>query len=308
MCSSDLFTATQGATALLTGTYSLGATPRNTIVAVSTDVPWASITGGGLTPFGGSVTVNPSGLAAGTYTGNAVFTASDALNSPYSLPITLTITAPGGGVLGTFSNGASFGQGNISPNEIVSFFAADLTCPSGSPSVTINGVSAQVLGAAKSQINFTVPQSAGVSGAALIQVSCGTTVIASASATFAPQAPAIFTSGQSGAGQGAILNQDGAFNGSKPAARGSIVSVYVTGFGALNAPGSDGLRRLAGTVTATVGGIPATVVYSGEAPGFTTGLQQINVQIPANVPAGSLPIVLTINGVSTQVGVTLAIQ
>ena len=45
------------------------------------------------------------------------------------------------------------------------------------------------------------------------------------------------------------------------------------------------------------------------APTETSGLQQINVFVPANAPTGpSVPIVLTTDGVSTQGGATVAVQ
>jgi uncharacterized protein (TIGR03437 family) len=51
------------------------------------------------------------------------------------------------------------------------------------------------------------------------------------------------------------------------------------------------------------------VLYAGQAPGFTPGLQQINLLIPADATKGAtLPLQLTIGGVSSQPGLTLAIQ
>jgi uncharacterized protein (TIGR03437 family) len=65
---------------------------------------------------------------------------------------------------------------------------------------------------------------------------------------------------------------------------------------------------MAQTVTASVGGISARVLYAGEAPGNTDGLQQINLVVPSNAPSGkNVPLVLTVDGVSTQAGVTLNI-
>jgi uncharacterized protein (TIGR03437 family) len=90
---------------------------------------------------------------------------------------------------------------------------------------------------------------------------------------------------------------------------GSYVSVYVTGFGDLGAPGADGLQHLALPVTASIGGVPSPVTYAGEAPGFTSGLQQVNILVPNNAPVGSaVPIQLVVDGLNTQSGVTLAIQ
>jgi len=61
-------------------------------------------------------------------------------------------------------------------------------------------------------------------------------------------------------------------------------------------------------VTATVGGMPATVQFAGAAPGYL-GLQQINVLIPANamLSGPAVALVLTGGGVTTQSGVTVAI-
>jgi uncharacterized protein (TIGR03437 family) len=51
------------------------------------------------------------------------------------------------------------------------------------------------------------------------------------------------------------------------------------------------------------------VLYAGEAPTETLGLRQIDILVPANAPVGtSVPIVLTVYGVNTQSGVTVAVQ
>jgi uncharacterized protein (TIGR03437 family) len=91
--------------------------------------------------------------------------------------------------------------------------------------------------------------------------------------------------------------------------RGSYISVYGTGFGSLNPPAADGLRHLAAAVAAAIGGTNATVVYAGESPDETTGLQQINAQVPAGIsPGPDVQIVLTVNGASTQASVTVAVK
>jgi uncharacterized protein (TIGR03437 family) len=85
--------------------------------------------------------------------------------------------------------------------------------------------------------------------------------------------------------------------------------IYGTGFGAVLPAGTDGLTRLAAGVTATVGGKFAVVTYAGLVPGQTPGLQQINVHLPADAPTGSaVSIQLAIGGVTTQTGVTVAIN
>jgi hypothetical protein len=57
---------------------------------------WLSATpASGTTPGGVSVSVNPSGLAAGTYNGSVAITSAGAGNSPQSVPVTLTVTVAG---------------------------------------------------------------------------------------------------------------------------------------------------------------------------------------------------------------------
>jgi uncharacterized protein (TIGR03437 family) len=61
-------------------------------------------------------------------------------------------------------------------------------------------------------------------------------------------------------------------------------------------------------VTATVGGQAATVDFAGAAPGLITGAIQFNVHLPTGITGNGVPIVISINGVSTPLGTTIAIQ
>jgi uncharacterized protein (TIGR03437 family) len=68
--------------------------------------------------------------------------------------------------------------------------------------------------------------------------------------------------------------------------------------------------QLNANVTVTMGGVPCpNVVYAGAAPYLISGLTQIAVQVPEGVtPGPSVPLVVTIGGVSAQTGVTLAVK
>jgi uncharacterized protein (TIGR03437 family) len=58
-----------------------------------------------------------------------------------------------------------------------------------------------------------------------------------------------------------------------------------------------------------MGGIPCVTNYAGAAPGLISGALQINAQVPAGVtPGPSVPLVVTIGGVSAQSGITLAVK
>jgi uncharacterized protein (TIGR03437 family) len=94
-----------------------------------------------------------------------------------------------------------------------------------------------------------------------------------------------------------------------PSPSGTIVTLYGTGFGLLEDAGPDGLAHTLLPVSALVGGKDATVLYAGEAPGYTAGLQQINILIPSDVtPGPAVPLRLTAGGINTQNAVTLSIQ
>ena len=135
----------------------------------------------------------------------------------------------------------------------------------------------------------------------------------------ATTSPGIYTLNQSGSGPGAILNPNFSVNGAgAPAAKGSAVAVYMTGEGVTSpVPANGSLAPADGTglfkttlaVTATVGGVPARVIYYGSAPGIIYGVMQANVEIPANAPSGgAVPIQIFVGGTPTQNGVTVAVQ
>jgi uncharacterized protein (TIGR03437 family) len=60
-------------------------------------------------------------------------------------------------------------------------------------------------------------------------------------------------------------------------------------------------------VTVAIGGVAAEVSYAGGAPGLIAGVMQVNVVVPAGV-SGTVPVVLTVGGVDSQDGVTVAVR
>jgi len=134
--------------------------------------------------------------------------------------------------------------------------------------------------------------------------------------TVGATAPGLFTANASGTGQGSILNQDNNINSAaNPAGRGSVVALWATGEGLTDPPGVDGrlavdvLPKPVAAVSVDIGGQPAAVQYVGAAPGMMPGVLQINAQISPTVAAGpSVPVHITIGGVPSQDGVTLAVR
>ncbi|HXE75012.1 MAG TPA: S8 family serine peptidase [Candidatus Xenobia bacterium] len=139
----------------------------------------------------------------------------------------------------------------------------------------------------------------------------------------APFSPGLFATNSQGTGQGAILIANtpnlaapaGMFPGSRPAVRGvDFLEIYWTGGGAVTNQPSTGaaasanpLSQTTATPTVTIGGVPATVLFSGLAPGFV-GLYVVTLQVPAGAPTGAaVPVVLTIGGIQSNT-VTIAVE
>jgi uncharacterized protein (TIGR03437 family) len=131
--------------------------------------------------------------------------------------------------------------------------------------------------------------------------------------TVVPFAPGLFSINGKGTGQGAILNaQNQLVDANHPAQSGDIIQIYCTGLGSVaNQPKtgfpalSNPLSQTLATPSVTVGGVPATVLFSGLAPGVA-GLNQVNVRVPNSVPPGTgVKVVLSIGGVTSNT-VTIA--
>jgi uncharacterized protein (TIGR03437 family) len=89
-----------------------------------------------------------------------------------------------------------------------------------------------------------------------------------------------------------------------PANPGDVLTAYGVGWGATDPPTTIGelpsaIAGLpAGSYSLTLGGKPVAISYIGLSPG-DAGLYQVNFTVPAGVPSGSQPLVLTLNDVTT---------
>jgi uncharacterized protein (TIGR03437 family) len=285
----------------------------------------------GTTPGTLTIGVTPAGLTAGTYTGTVAVTAAGAGNSPQALAVTLVVTPASTPLPTTVTNAASGAPGPVSPGEIISIFGTNLgpttgvigTIANNLLSTQVGGVQvlfdnnpAPLLYVSATQINAIVPFALNGVFQTQMTVSNSGTVSTALDLVVAPTSPSLFTSTQTGTGQGAILNVNGSVNSSSnPAPADSIIVLYATGGGETSPAGvtgnitpADGPFKLVPGVTVTVGGVPATVLFAGTAPGFVEGALQINVQMSASVPPGPQPVVVTVGGVSSPAGVTVAVQ
>ena len=231
-------------------------------------------------------------------------------------------------------NGASFRPATepnsaIAPGAIVSIFgtglasdtlrAGEVPLPTmlGETSVTFDDIPAPLFFVSGTQINAQVPFEL-MTGARMVtvQVRRGSETSAAQSIAIAAVSPGIFALNEKGTGQGAILDvQFRLVDALNPAAAGEVVLIFATGMGITQpavatgapAPAAEPLARVVVPVEAQVGGQPATVHFSGLAPGFV-GLYQVNVQVPSGVPPGAAqPVEIIINGVASNT-VTIAVQ
>ncbi len=230
------------------------------------------------------------------------------------------------------ANAGSNQVGSVSPGEILVLYGTGLSPAglavnqvgaSGAYSTTFNGVT--VFGKyPRARFLFIQPGRGGGSsafrnngfhGADLCSVSMAV-LRRALPVTIAKATPGIFTSNSSGQGQAAALTLENgvtSYNGSTPANAGDYVELYITGAGQTSPAGVDGTPYggpAACTLQSSVTIGTTTVVpqYCGGAPGQIAGLTQINVQVPTGLTAGSVPVSVTVGGVSAQSGVTISVS
>ena len=82
---------------------------------------------------------------------------------------------------------------------------------------------------------------------------------------------------------------------------GDTTTFLITGASPATGTATSKLPRPKLPVTVTVGGVAATVSFAGIPPGLV-GITQLNFTVPATVPPGVQPVVVSVGGVKTQTG------
>jgi uncharacterized protein (TIGR03437 family) len=226
-------------------------------------------------------------------------------------------------------NAASYQGGAVAPGELVTIFQADLGPATlvgaqldsnglvasnlSGVEVTFDGQAAPLIYAVAGQVSAVVPYEVSGKQQTVVQYSYNAIVSNNVTLQVAPSAAAIFTVNASGSGPGAVLNSDSSLNAAaNPAPGGTLISVFATGGGTIMGGATDGaLATGAGDqtlpVSATIGGVPAEVVYAGPAPGEVNGVMQVNLGVPTGM-TGAQALVITVGGVASQTGVTVAVK
>jgi uncharacterized protein (TIGR03437 family) len=111
-----------------------------------------------------------------------------------------------------------------------------------------------------------------------------------------------------------VLGKAGLFSGltTTPARPGETVLLFAAGLGPTNPAVEAGavastIASTTSPVTVRFGDAVAQVSYAGLSPG-SSGLYQLNVQVPGTVPDGDVAVTAEINGVKTQDNIFLTIQ
>jgi uncharacterized protein (TIGR03437 family) len=276
-----------------------------------------------------TLVVPGSKLAVGVNTITAYYS-GDANFPAWSGSVTVTVTPSSGPTVTGIENGATFQAGFASATWVTivgtnlsqitrTWQGSDIvngllpTSLSG-VSVTINGLPAYVEYISPTQVNVLAPDDATV-GAVQVQVTAAQVASNSYTAQKQQFSPGFFMfAGGYLAAQHAdfsLLGKPGLIAGATttPAAPGETVVLWATGFGPSNPPLPTGqavttAALLANSVTFTIGGLAAPVVYAGL---VGSGLYQFNVTVPS-VPNGDAVVVAQIGGMQTQTGALITVQ
>jgi uncharacterized protein (TIGR03437 family) len=215
---------------------------------------------------------------------------------------------------GGIVNAVSYAGGPVAPGELISIFGSNLGGPgmivnaaennrvpfvAWRTKVFIGGAAAAISAVKENQVNAIVPWWVEPGKAADVVVLVDTAASAPVSVPVAATAPGVAA---------AILNQDGSVNSrSAPAPRGSFVSLFGTGGGALTPAWypmavavSPPFALLEAVVEVTIGLRRAEVSYAGVAPLHPEGVFQINVRVPEDVGAGEAAVAVSVGGVAAK--------
>lgn len=291
----------------------------------------ASVTGeSGITPTGtvhfsvGGVSLGSASLAGSggtatatlTVTGNQLPAGSGTITAAYSqgsassVTASVTVSVSGSGasnqtpVVQGVANGASF-QHVYSPGMTLSVFGSQLApSPSTASSLplpfstvgvaaTVNNVAAPLYYVSPGQLNIQIPYQTAVNQPATLRIN-NNGLIATYQLNIVPASPGIFT------------DSSGAIVPIASGNRGAIVSMYLTGAGAVSPEIATGAAPNASTpvedlpkpslnVAVTVGGVTAPIQFIG-IPSGLVGVTQINFYVPTGIQSGNQPVVVTVNG------------
>jgi uncharacterized protein (TIGR03437 family) len=287
---------------------------------------------------GTAASITVTSFTAGTHAIQASYS-GDGIYGPSASPIVnLLVTPAGGGTAGAPAivqvvNAASYQAGieagswvmiqgsnlaNIAdpgrgwrPNEIVN---GQLPTSLDGVGVTIDGRPAFVGFISQHQINVQAPDDMAQGPVAVVVTNNGS-ASAPATAQLQPYAPGLFQWGATNYAtatryaDGALVASPSAVPGSVSAKPGDTLILWGTGFGPTQPATPSGQLITAASPAAsmpavTVGGVSVSVIGATITPG-TVSVYQIEIQLPQSIGLGDQPVVASIGGAQSAVGVNL---
>ena len=224
----------------------------------------------------------------------------------------------------------------VQPGSWVSIYGSDLASGTAlwnndfpmslsGTSVTVDGKPAFLWYVSPTQVNLQAPDDT-ATGPVNVAVTTASGT-ATSTVTLAAYAPSfsLLGDGKHVAAEIATPNGAGAYGGgtydllgpsntfsynTRPVKAGETLVLYGVGFGPTTprVPAGQAFTGAAPTtspVTVTIGGVPASVAFSGLT---MAGLYQINLSVPAGTGSGDQALVATVNGVQTPAGPVVSVQ
>jgi uncharacterized protein (TIGR03437 family) len=265
-----------------------------------------------------------------TVSGNVAdgYTATIAVGVTIAAPAAAAPTITSGGV----SNAVS-GAAGVAPGAWISIYGTNFSTTSktlttsdlvngaiptsfGGVSVQVNGKAAFVEYVSPTQINVLAPADT-ATGAVAVSVTNAAGTSNNASVTMQAVLPGLSVASNYVRAvrypDGAVINGTGAaesgYTTSAAVGQGDVIALYGTGFGPTASsvtPGVvfTGAYATTNTVTVTIGGIAAEVLWAGL---VGPGVYQINVRVPASLGDGNQAVVASVAGLSSQSAVLLKV-
>jgi uncharacterized protein (TIGR03437 family) len=259
----------------------------------------------------------------GTQLANQVFFQSaTSLNPDWQTANTITYVSPGptppAPVVAAVVHAATRQAGPVAPGETVALQGQGLGPPiavAGQPTAygrlqknvanvraLFDGVPAPLLSVSATEVLAIVPYFTYWKDSTNLQLEYQGVRSTSITLTLVDTDPGIFP--------GSLMNADGSPNSAANLAqRGSVVTFLATGEGQTDPAGVDGqvsgtsnLPMPRGTVTASIGGVPARLISAAASPLSPAGKLQVSVVVPPNAPSGpALPLLIMVGNSSSPV-------
>jgi uncharacterized protein (TIGR03437 family) len=290
----------------------------------------------GNTPQNLNISVNPSGLSPGTYTGTVIISSAGAANSPRIVNVTLAVSQPALPAIAEIIHSATLQPTAAAPGLIVAVKVSNMgnipptngrITPAGNLDTTLanvrvlfDGIPGPITFIGPSlnliQVNCVVPYAVAGRASTRVTVDNNGAVSQPVDLRVVDAIPGIYQLND--AGQAAAVNENNTINGANTAApRNSIIAFYATGEGATSPPGIDGfipqtanqVRRPLLPVRVRIAGLDSEVVYAASAAGFVSGAFLVYAVVPANSPTGpQIPVEILVGSFSSGPGRTIAVR